>query len=226
MIVMFRRNLSTGSRNTSLTFRRHRGFTLVEVMMSIVLVAIGTTLAVPSYRSMVEKRQLTHAAEQLTAFINATQSISSRKNQDVVLTYKYVANNQWCIGASTVRAVCDCTQDEACKIDDQLYVLNQDVSGGSALMNSISGNNTLKSFIFDPTRGLFYHFINPGETPPDDRALVTNDPLTMEMRSNNGDFRLNLLMNNSGRVILCSDDSDHAIPGYDVCPLVVVEEAL
>ncbi len=36
---MIRNNLSARSRGTSLTFRRHRGFTMIEVMMSIVLVA-------------------------------------------------------------------------------------------------------------------------------------------------------------------------------------------
>ena len=80
---MIRSNLSTRSRNTCHTFRRHRGFTLVEVLMSTILVAIGTTLAIPSYRDMVEKRQLTNSAEQLAAFVNSVQRISARSHQIV-----------------------------------------------------------------------------------------------------------------------------------------------
>ena len=41
----------------TLFISRHRGFTLVEIMMSIVLLALGLALALPSYRDMVEKRQ-------------------------------------------------------------------------------------------------------------------------------------------------------------------------
>ena len=46
----------------------------------------------------------------------------------------------------------------------------------------------------------------------------------MELRSPSGDFRLNLMVNSSGRVVLCSDDSSHAVPGYAVCPAEVFEE--
>jgi hypothetical protein len=31
------------------------------------------------------------------------------------------------------------------------------------------------------------------------------------------------MVNNTGRVILCSNSSDHAIPGYQVCPAQPVE---
>jgi hypothetical protein len=35
------------------------------------------------------------------------------------------------------------------------------------------------------------------------------------------------VVNSTGRVILCtSGDSAHSIPGYQACPIVVVEEAL
>ena len=54
---MIRSNLSNRSRGSFHTFRRHRGITLFEVMMSVVLVAIGASMAVPSYRDMVEKRR-------------------------------------------------------------------------------------------------------------------------------------------------------------------------
>ena len=39
----------------------------------------------------------------------------------------------------------------------------------------------------------------------------------MEMRSESDAFRLNVLVNNTGRVTICSPDETHAIPGYGVC---------
>ena len=106
---MIRSNLSISSRGISHTFRRHRGFTIVELMMSIVLVAIGTALALPSYREMVEKLQLTNGAEQLASFVNTAQGISSRTNQVVTVSYSRANHDEWCIGAVIGETACDCT---------------------------------------------------------------------------------------------------------------------
>ena len=206
---MIRRNLSIRSRDTSHTFRRHRGFTMVELMMSIVLVAIGTALALPSYREMVEKRQLTNGAEQLASFVNTVQGISARTNKIVTVTAVKVVDD-WCIGASSVKkGECNCfneTLTTDCKINDQPFVLNEELLGSSDLVNNISGS---RFFSYDPIRGLFTNL---------------DDSLTMELRSPSGDYRLNLMVNNTGRVILCSDDSGHSVPGYDVCPTVSLVE--
>jgi prepilin-type N-terminal cleavage/methylation domain-containing protein len=51
MVAMIRIGPSVRSRDNSLFFTRHRGFTVIELMMSIVLVAIGIALAIPSFRS-------------------------------------------------------------------------------------------------------------------------------------------------------------------------------
>ena len=174
-------NLSTRSRNSFHTFRRHRGFTLVEVLMSTVLVAIGATLALPSYRDMVEKRQLTNSAEQLASFVNSVQSISTRTNQVVTVSYERNGHNQWCIGAviNADDTACVCTQTSSsasdyCAIDGQKFVLDESLSNGSQLMHSINGG----SYSFDPVRGL------------------SDASLTMELHTDNRKFKLNLMVNN------------------------------
>lgn len=207
MIDMIRRNLSISSRVNSHTFRRHRGFTMVEVMMSVVLIAIGASLALPNYREMVEKRRLTNGAEQLASFVNTVQGISTRTNQIVTVTVLDVGD--WCIGASVGEAECDCADESStsyCRIDAQAFVLNEELLGSSDLVNDILGSG---SFSYDPIRGLFTDL---------------DDSLTMELRSPSGDYRLNLMVNNTGRVILCSDDISHSVPGYDKCPTVSLVE--
>ncbi len=45
-----------------------------------------------------------------------------------------------------------------------------------------------------------------------------SNTLSMELRSLSGDYRLNLTVNNAGRVTVCSPEAEHAIPGYEICP--------
>jgi type IV fimbrial biogenesis protein FimT len=202
MIDMIRNNLSLRSIGSSLSFSRCRGFTMVEVVMSVVLISIGTTLAIPSYVDMVEKRKLTNSAEQLASFLSSVQSISTRTNQVVTVSYQRAGHDDWCIGASLSDDECDCDDESSgtyCEIEAQPFVLNESLSDGSELVHSIAGG----SYSFDPVRGL------------------SDGALTMELHSDSRDFRLNLMVNNTGRVILCSKNYTDAVPGYEVCPLVV-----
>jgi len=118
----------------------------------------------------------------------------------VTMSNAHTNHDTWCIGAviNDTDTACDCTQDLSCTIDGQEFVLNQDLSNGSELMHAI----TRDAYSFDPIRGL------------------STGSLTMELHTDSRDFKLNLMVNNTGRVILCSDDADHAIPGYKVCPPV------
>ena len=203
---MIRRILSVRSRGTAPVCSRHRGFSLVEIMMSLVLVAIGLALALPSYRDMVEKRQVTNGAEQLASFINTAQGVAMKTNQVVTISYSRSDDNDWCVGAISGETACDCTETDTsatdyCQIATQPFVLNNGHTGDRDLMHAMDGDG---AYAFDPIRGLF---------------LDLDDSLTVELRSPSDDFRLNLVVNSTGRVILCSGDSAHSIPGYQACPV-------
>ena len=210
---MIRRTLSIRSTGTSPTHSRSRGFSVVEVLMSVVLLSIGMALAIPSYRDMVEKRQVTNGAEQLASFVNTAQGIAMKTNQVVTVSYSRSADDDWCVGATSGNTACDCTQTNAeaadyCQIASQPFILNNGHAGDLELMHAMNGDG---SYAFDPVRGLL---------------LDLDDSLTVELRSPSDDFRLNMVVNSSGRVILCSDGSDHAVPGYQTCPAVVEEQGM
>ena len=46
----------------------NKGFTLLELMIVMVIVAIGVALAVPAYQDLMQRRETTSKAEQLSAF--------------------------------------------------------------------------------------------------------------------------------------------------------------
>jgi len=205
---MIRRILSIGPCGHSLPLSRARGFSLVEIMMSLVLMGIGLALALPSYRDMVEKRQVTNAAEQLASFVNAAQGAAAKTNRIVTVSYWHAGENEWCVGATEGAAACDCQESDAaqldfCAISGQPFVLNNGHTGDLEVLQQISDGTEDAAYSFDPIRG-----------------IMTNigDGLTAELRSPSGDFRLNLMVNATGRVILCSEDASHAIPGYEICP--------
>ena len=182
-----------------------QGFTLVELMMTIVLLGVGVSLALPSFRDMVEKRQVTNGAEQLASFINTAQGVSMRNNEVVTVSWSYSDGDTWCVGAVAGETACDCNETDTaasdyCQIASQPFILNNGHTGDLDLMHNMNGDG---AYAFDPIRGLL---------------IDLDDSFEAEIRSPSDEFRLNLLVNGSGRVIVCSDDSTHGVPGYDECP--------
>ena len=59
-----------------------RGFTQVELMVTIVLVAILTTLAVPAFVRLIESNTLTTAANDLVVDLNLARSLAGRQGRD------------------------------------------------------------------------------------------------------------------------------------------------
>lgn len=202
---MIRRILNPGPPAPLPCLSRQRGFSIIEIMMSMLLVAIGMALALPSYRDMVEKRQVTNGAEQVASFINTAQGVAMKTNEVVTVSYSRTDDDEWCIGAISGEVACDCTVTDTtalnyCQIASQPFVLNNSHANDRELVHSVTGDG---AYAFDPIRGLF---------------MDLGDSLTMELRSPSDQFRLNVMVNNTGRVILCSESSDHAIPGYQLCP--------
>ena len=204
MVAMIRRVPGVRPQSNSAVFRRDRGFSLIEVMMTVVLIGISLALAVPSFRDMVEKRQVTNAAEQVAAFINTAQGVAMKTNQLVTVSYTHNGDNDWCIGATSGADACSCSQTNSeaadyCQIDSMTYILDNSHTKDLELMNAMIGDG---AYAFDPVRGL---------------VVGLEEPLTAEIHSPSGEFRLNLEINSTGRVLVCSEDNAHSIPGYELC---------
>lgn len=192
------------------------GFSIIEMMIALLLIAIGSALALPSYQSMVEKRHLTRGAEQLLAFMNSAQSRSIQWNQRLNVSWNRTNDTEWCVGANLGTTVCNCTVTDTtsaafCDINDARWIFDDELAGDRVLLKSVSGDDGGDSaFSYDPGRGLFMNL---------------NDSLAIEMHSSSQDYQLQLIITNTGQATLCSKDADHAIPGYSVCPVEAVADA-
>lgn len=187
------------------------GFSIIELMMSLVLLAVAMAMAIPSYREMVEKRQLTNGAEQLMAFVNAAQSESIKQNRILTVSYERTAGDDWCAGAVVGTVACDCGEtnpaaSDYCSINSMPWLIDNTHVGNRELVASMSGDG---AYSFDPVRGLMTDM---------------NDALVVELRSVGEAYRLQLMVSNAGQVMLCSTDSSHEVPGYPACPAQDVDD--
>lgn len=65
--------------------RAFRGFTLIELMIVVALIAILTALAVPSYKEMIMKNRVSAAATEILAAMNYTRSEAITQGKSFIM---------------------------------------------------------------------------------------------------------------------------------------------
>ena len=65
--------------------RKTRGFTLIELVIAIVMIAILTSIAFPSMRSFIVRNRVRDAATDILIALNQTRSEALKRNVNVVL---------------------------------------------------------------------------------------------------------------------------------------------
>jgi len=205
-------------------FSTHKGFTVIELMIAVAVVAIIASLALPSYRTLIEKRHVTSSAQQVAAFLSSAKMEAVKHNQNVRLSSNDTADT-WCLGFASYAAnadpgdACDCTEIDpmaldACVIENldnsgqQLRVLNGAALGTKVKLSGIVPDNTDDVVSIDPLRGMVT--VN---------NVVVKWPLEVRLASGEDTYALNVRVSPTGRVTMCSDmdRTDLAVPGYDDC---------
>ncbi len=201
-----------------------QGFTLIEVMIVTVIIAIGVALAVPSFTPVIEKRQLVSAAEEFVSFMELAQGEAIKRNEKVTVSWYSPGghNVNWCIGASLPpkTAPCDCTEtvpteNDFCSIDSVPYRLVQsdftDISHEFMHMNP-----TDSSIAFDPVRGIVTDIANAESVDGDWLFYIHSDSKQNGKRR----YELELSLYATGRTSICAEDSslrNSIIGGYPKC---------
>jgi len=140
-----------------------RGVTLIELMVTVSVLAILLAAAAPSFADYLERVRLRGATDELVAFIASARAEAIRLDRDVAITLAGSAAN-WCIGARSAAnpasvgakvpaaTACDCSGDDAnlCQINGATAVMKGAdlnnialVSGGSADIKISSKLGTL-----------------------------------------------------------------------------------
>ncbi len=93
--------------------RPRRGMTLLEMMVTLAIVAVLMTLALPSFGSMMSRHRLKAAAEQMSMDLAELRLQSTQRGQ--TLHVNLSAGPQWCY-ALAVASGCDCRVPQGCQL--------------------------------------------------------------------------------------------------------------
>lgn len=84
-----------------------RGFTLIELMIGIVIMALVTALAMPSYRTWIQNTRIRNTAEAILNGLQVARMEAVRRNAPVQLVLG--TGSAWTVGCATVTATCPAT---------------------------------------------------------------------------------------------------------------------
>ena len=110
--------MSSRSKEHSQTlFTRIAGVTMVELVVTLAVIAISLTLAIPAWLDFKEKRNMRKAAETIMSFVNLAQSSAIKLNEEVTIAWAATGSNHsqnFCIGASAApqNTPCDCWEND------------------------------------------------------------------------------------------------------------------
>ncbi len=176
------------------TYRRYRGFTLVELMLVLAVVAIIAAIAVPTFDDFVTKNRVKGAAEEIHGLVLQAKSEGPVRDVDMSVS---IDTEAWCVGFAET-ADCDCTDAASCAVDVAETEVTQVVDGSAHQGVMITENFAGDGFTFEQLRG----------------SLENDNSGTIAVAS--GDWRLDIQVSAGGRIRVCNPNSN-AMTGYDAC---------
>ena len=91
-----------------------RGLTLMELMVTVAIMAILLVLAAPSFNSFLARGRLIGAAEGLAQDLQLAKSEALRRNASVTISFSTLG--AWCYGTIAAANRCDCTVANSCTL--------------------------------------------------------------------------------------------------------------
>jgi len=132
--------------------KRHRGLTLLELMIGLAVLAIVASLALPSFASVSARGRLRAVAETLAADLNEARFEAARRGQ--ALHLEMATGADWCWAVATSEG-CACGERQSC----QLKAVHGHEHSGVELLQAGStrldatGTAVVASTLFQSTRG-------------------------------------------------------------------------
>lgn len=172
------------------------GFTVIEMLVTMMIVAVLLALAVPMFQDFMDRGRLVSAADSLVADLQLARTEAIRNNQNVMVSFQ--SGNGWCYGLIVSGTACNCSVTGAasagyCSLKRVASTDFNSVTIPNASAITFASNQTG----FDPVRGTA---LNAGE-------------VTLE---STGGRQAKVSLALLGRVGLCAPASSN-ITSYPTC---------
>lgn len=190
------------------------GFTLIEVLIVLVVLATLLILAAPSFRDTIDRRRVTNAGVELKDQLQQARSLSVLLNRPVALEFRFVDQTNWCFGI-TDRTGCDCSNTAlgvadagSCSfakpdaLTERVMAVTRSASYPGVRLLEANSANTTERIVFEPTRGVRDDLLTPTVT-----YNLTSTQTTRNVR---------VSVNVIGRTRVCST-SGEMIGGINAC---------
>ena len=127
-----------------------KGFTLVELIVTVAVLAIIASVAIPAYQGLIQKQRLVAAAEAARSHLLFAKSEAIKTGSPSQLFIRIsTGSSPWCLGISSSNATCDCNLDGSCTFG--LVSTERNLSGSE--FSGISASSSLTHLEIDSIRG-------------------------------------------------------------------------
>jgi prepilin-type N-terminal cleavage/methylation domain-containing protein len=185
---------------------RARGFTLIELMTAVAVLAILAVLAAPSFKDFIERYRLRGAVDDAISLISNARAEAVKTDRDVSVSFGG-STGDWCVGANAAveptggnpaagAAACDCTNPSQCLVGGQQLVVQQGTHSG------VKVNTVGVAFVFNSKLGVI--------SPLGSASATFTSPASMY------DLRINV--NALGQASTCVPSGKPTIAGVQSCP--------
>lgn len=83
-----------------------RGFTLIELIVTVVVLAIFASIAVPSYSEWIERERLSRAVSDMNNLIQFARTETLKTDANIYVVY--IVGDSWCSAVQTTSAALNC----------------------------------------------------------------------------------------------------------------------
>ena len=177
--------------------RPQRAFTLIEMIVTVSVLAILAAIAAPSFLNTLEKRRVVGAAEQLYADLQYARSEAIKGNRSVGVNFT-VTGDEWCYGLDDTPAAteCNCTTGVGCTVDTVTKVFKSDGYRGVTMTAPV--------------------FAGAGRTGFEERRGFLRGGAAGTVEFSSASQQLNVVLSAQGRIRLCSPTAKK-VAGYPRC---------
>jgi type II secretion system protein H len=112
--------------------RSEQGFTLIEVMTVVAIMALATAIAIPSYQAWYAKAKLKSALLELSSNMNMARSVARNRNQTITVTVALTNGRVMATYTAPTSTSTACLADAtACAMETQVMPAEVTAIGGT-----------------------------------------------------------------------------------------------